>query len=72
MTEETITRGLITKRGSEHFFSMSAVMISSLYWGLGHLGYLLDATSWYPVMWFVQAFIIGIVLAIIVIIRKRT
>ncbi|MHA2393640.1 MAG: CPBP family intramembrane glutamic endopeptidase [Promethearchaeota archaeon] len=70
ITEETISRGLIAKRGSEYFFKMSAVIISSLYFGLGHLGYLLDATSWYPVIWFVQTSIVGIVLAIIVIRKK--
>ncbi|MHA2182333.1 MAG: CPBP family intramembrane glutamic endopeptidase, partial [Promethearchaeota archaeon] len=70
LTEETITRGFFTKRGSEYFFSMSAVMISSLYFGLGHLAYLLDVTSWYPVFMFVQTFIVGIILALFVLRKK--
>jgi membrane protease YdiL (CAAX protease family) len=66
VTEETIARGFLAKRGSEYFSKMSAVMISSLYFGLGHLAYLLDLYSWYPVLWFVQAFIIGIILSLFV------
>lgn len=65
-TEETITRGFLAKRGSEYFPKMSAIIISSLYFGLGHLAYILDFYSWYPVIWFVQAFIIGIILSIFV------
>ncbi len=73
--EETISRGLITKRGSEHFFSMSAVMISALYFGLGHFAYLLDPISRsfpfsYPFIWFLQAFVIGIILSLFIL-RKR-
>ncbi|MFX0081373.1 MAG: CPBP family intramembrane glutamic endopeptidase [Candidatus Hodarchaeota archaeon] len=66
VTEETIARGLLTKRGSEYFMKMSAVIISSLYWGLGHLAYILDIRSWYPVLWFFQSFIIGIILSLMV------
>ena len=66
VTEETIARGFLAKRGSEYFPKMSAVMISSLYFGLGHLAYLLDLYSWYPVLWFIQAFIIGIILSLFV------
>ncbi|TET58816.1 MAG: CPBP family intramembrane metalloprotease [Promethearchaeota archaeon] len=75
ISEETISRGLITNRGSEHFFRMSAVMISALYWGFGHFAYYLDPISryypiWYPLIWFLQAFIIGIILSLLVL-RKR-
>lgn len=75
LTEETISRGLLTKRGSEHFFSMSAVMISAFYFGFGHLAYFLNPISrlypiWIPFVWFLQAFIIGIVLSLFVL-RKR-
>ncbi|MFX1366267.1 MAG: type II CAAX prenyl endopeptidase Rce1 family protein [Promethearchaeota archaeon] len=71
VSEETITRGLITKRGSEYFFRMSAVMISAFYFGFGHFAYFLDPISrfypiWYPLIWFLQAFIIGIVLSLFV------
>ena len=73
--EESISRGLLTKRGSEHFFSISAVVISTLYWGLGHFAYFLDPISrvypiWYPLLWFLQAFVIGIILSLIVLRRK--
>ncbi len=73
--EETISRGLLTKRGSEHFFSMSAVMISALYFGFGHFAYFLNPVSrffpmWYPFIWFLQAFIIGIVLSLFVLKKK--
>lgn len=75
ISEETISRGLLTKRGSEHFFSMSAVMISALYFGLGHFAYFLDPISrlypiWFPFLWFLQAFIIGIVLSLFVLRKK--
>ncbi|MFX1454822.1 MAG: lysostaphin resistance A-like protein [Promethearchaeota archaeon] len=69
-TEETIARGFFAKRGSEYFLKMSAVIISSLYFGLGHLAYLLDAYAWYPVLWFIQAFIVGIILALFVLRKK--
>ncbi len=75
IAEETISRGLLTKRGSEHYSRMSAVMISALYWGFGHLAYFFDLESrsypiWYPFIWFLEAFIIGIVLSLLVLRRK--
>ncbi len=75
ISEETISRGLITKRGSEHFFRMSAVMISALYFGFGHFAYFLNPISrfypiWFPIIWFLQAFIIGIVLSLFVLRKK--
>jgi hypothetical protein len=66
LTEETISRGLLAKRGSEYFPRMSAVIISSFYFGLGHLAYILDVYAWFPVVWFLQAFIIGIILSLFV------
>lgn len=71
VTEETLARGFLAKRGSEYFFKMSAIMISALYWGLGHFVYFLDPISrdypfWFPFVWFIQAFIIGIILALFV------
>ena len=75
IVEETVARGLLTKRGSEHYLRMSAVMISALYFGLGHFAYFLDPISsfypfWYPFIWFLQAFFIGIVLSLLVLRRK--
>ncbi|MHA2007948.1 MAG: CPBP family intramembrane glutamic endopeptidase [Promethearchaeota archaeon] len=74
-TEETLARAFLAKRGSEYFFKMSAIMISSLYWGLGHFAYFLnplsrDYPSWFPFIWFVQAFFIGIILALFVAKKK--
>ncbi len=75
VAEESISRGLLAKRGSEHYFKMSAVIISALYFGFGHFAYFLDPTSWgkpilYPFIWFLEAFIIGIILALLVLRRK--
>lgn len=70
ITEETIARGFLAKRGGEYFSSMSAIIISSLYFGLGHLFYLFDIYSWIPVLWFTQAFIIGIILSLFVLRKK--
>jgi len=75
IAEETVSRGLLAKRGSEHYSRMSAVMISALYWGFGHLAYFFDPISrlypiWYPFIWFLESFFIGIVLALLVLRRK--
>ena len=75
IAEENVSRGFLTKRGSEHFFSMSAVIISTFYWGLGHFVYFLDPISssfpfLYPFIWFLQAFVIGIILSLVVLRRK--
>ena len=75
VTEESISRAFLAKRGSEYYFKMSAVMISALYFGFGHFAYLLDPVSqlfpgWYPLIWFIQTFGVGIVLALFVLRRK--
>ncbi|MFX0002715.1 MAG: CPBP family intramembrane glutamic endopeptidase [Candidatus Hodarchaeota archaeon] len=75
ISEETIFRGVITKRGSEFYFKYSAVIISALSWGLAHFAYFLDPISrlypfWYPLFWFIEAFFIGIILSLLVIRRK--
>ncbi|MFX1409339.1 MAG: CPBP family intramembrane glutamic endopeptidase [Promethearchaeota archaeon] len=74
-SEETISRGFITKRGSEQINRISAVLIASLYWGLGHFAYFFDDVSrdfpfWFPFIWFIEAFIIGIILSLLVLRRK--
>jgi membrane protease YdiL (CAAX protease family) len=75
ISEETIYRGIITKRGSEFYFKYSAVIISALSWGLAHFAYFLSPISrlypfWYPFIWFIEAFFIGIILSLLVIRRK--
>ena len=59
--EETLSRGFLTKRGSENFNKISAVIIASFYFGLMHFAYIRDPLSanfpWYfPLVWFFQAF----------------
>jgi len=73
--EETISRGFLAKRGSEYFLKMSAVMISSLYFGLGHFAYFLNPISqfypsWFPIVWFIETFAVGIILALLVLRKK--
>jgi len=75
ITEETVSRGLLTKRGSEHFFRLSAVIISAFYFGFGHLAYFLNPISslfpiWYPFIMFLQSFIVGIVLSLFILRKK--
>jgi len=75
ISEETFSRGFLTKRGSEHFYKMSAVMISSLYFGIGHFAYYLEPISrfypfWFPFIWFLQSFIIGLILSLIILRKK--
>ncbi|TES93914.1 MAG: CPBP family intramembrane metalloprotease, partial [Promethearchaeota archaeon] len=38
--EESLTRGFLTNRGSEYFNKMSAVIITSFFFGLGHFSYI--------------------------------
>ncbi|MFX0033822.1 MAG: type II CAAX prenyl endopeptidase Rce1 family protein [Promethearchaeota archaeon] len=75
ISQETIYRGLVAKRGSDHFFEMSAVIISSLSFGLRALIFYFDPISsyyapWSPVIWLIESFIIGIVLSLVTIRRK--
>lgn len=75
ISEETIFRGVMTKRGGVYYFKYSAVIISALSFGLLHFAYFIDPISilypfWYPIVWFIQAFFIGIILSLLVIRRK--
>jgi len=74
--EESLSRGFLTKRGSDYFHKMSAVVISSLYFGLMHFAYYLnpiskDYPTWFPFIWFLQTFIVGIMLGIVILKKKR-
>ncbi len=74
--EESLTRGFLTIRGSEYFHKISAVIISSLYFGLMHFAYFLNPESrnfpvWIPFFWFLQTFIVAILLSIFIIKKKR-
>ncbi len=73
--EETLARGFLTKRGSEYYNKMSAVVVASLYFGLMHFSYFLSPVSrnypiWYPFIWFLITFFVGILLAIFIL-KKR-
>ena len=73
--EEALNRGFLTNRGSEYFNNMSAVIISSFFFGLGHFAYVFYPASstvsiFFPLIWFFQSFFVGIILAMILI-RKR-
>ncbi|MFX0187463.1 MAG: CPBP family intramembrane glutamic endopeptidase [Candidatus Hodarchaeota archaeon] len=74
--EESLSRGFLTKRGSEYFHKMSAVIISSLYFGLMHFAYFFNPISknypiWFPFIWFLQTFTVGIMLSIYILKKKR-
>jgi len=72
--EESLTRGFLTNRGSDYFNKMSAVIITSFFFGLGHFAYILSPSSAglpiiYPIIWFLQTFLVGIILSMIVLRR---
>ncbi|NVM43526.1 MAG: CPBP family intramembrane metalloprotease [Candidatus Lokiarchaeota archaeon] len=69
--EESLTRGFLANRGNDYFNEMSAVIISSFFFGLGHFGhYLLNPSSGLsivsPLIWFLQTFFVGIILAMVI------
>ena len=62
-------------RGSSYFQKISAVIIASFRFGLGHFAYLLNPISsqysfWLPFIWFLQTFTVGIILSLIVLRKK--
>ena len=53
---------------------MSAVILSSFFFGLGHFSYIftrpsLDLPIIFPTIWFIQTFLVGIILAMVVLRR---
>ncbi len=73
--EESISRGLLAKRGHDCFQKMSAVTISSLYFGFGHFAYFFNPISanypiWFPIVWFFQSIFVGIILSLVVLRKK--
>ena len=73
--EESLTRGFLTNRGSDYFNKMSAVIMTSFFFGLGHFAYVYSPSSAglpiiFPIIWFLQTFLVGIVLSMIVL-RKH-
>ena len=73
--EETIYRGFVNKRGSEHFNQISAAFISAYsYAFLGLLYYLSPVSNeifnWFPLIWFIASFIMGLILSLITLRKK--
>ena len=66
---ETIYRGLVAKRGSEHFNKLSAVFISTLYFAFSRV-FLNPISTYFGLLFFLKAFIVGLVLSLTVIRRK--
>lgn len=69
--EESLTRGFLGNRGSDYINKMSAVILSSFFFGLGHFGYFIinpssGASIIPPTIWFLQTFLVGIILAMVV------
>ncbi len=72
-SEETIFRGLITKRGSEYFNKISAVMISTFSFTFFELllnPYIFTVSYYYGVLLFIKTFIVGLVLSLTIVRRK--
>ena len=72
-SEETVFRGLITKRGSEYFNQISAVMISTLFFTFIEVffnPFIFTVSYYYGVLWFIKSFIVGLVLSLTIIRRK--
>ena len=69
--EETVSRGFLSKRGSENFHAISAIVVSSLYFGLMHYPYANPNYSIvYPIIFFIQAFTVGIILSLFILRKK--
>lgn len=73
--EESLTRGFLLNRGSDYVSKMSAVVISSFYFGMGHFAYIFSPASprvptIFPFIWLAEAFLIGIVLSMTVLRRR--
>jgi len=69
--EETISRGFLSKRGSENFHAMSAIIMSSVYFGFMHYGYVNPNYSiLYPITFFIQAFTVGVILSLFLLRKK--
>ena len=73
--EESLVRGFYTNRGSDYVNKMSAVIMASFFFGLGHFRYVFRSPPpefpiIFPIIWFLQTFFVGIILAMVVL-RKH-
>ena len=72
-SNETIFRGVITKRGSEHFNNISAVMISTFSFTFIEffLNPIMFTASFYiGIIWLIKSFIVGLIFSLTIIRRK--
>lgn len=72
-SEETVFRGLITKRGSEYFNQLSAVMISTFFFTFINFffnPFIFTVSYYYGVLLFIKSFIVGLVLSLTIVRRK--
>ena len=72
-SEESIFRGLITKRGSEYFNKISAVMIATFSFTFIDFfinPFIFTVSYYFGVLWFIKSFIVGLVLSLTIIRRK--
>ena len=73
--EESLVRGFLTNRGSDYINRMSAVILPSFFFGLLHFNIFFIRPSLglpiiFPIIWFLQTFFVGIILAMVVL-RKH-
>ena len=73
--EEAISRGFLTNRGNDYVTKVSAVIISSVFFGMGHFAYIFNLVSlgfpiFLPFIWCIEAIIIGIILSMLVMRRR--
>ena len=73
--EEAISRGFLTNRGNDYVPKMSAIMIASIFFGMGHFTYILNIASLgisviLPIIWCIEAVVIGIILSMLVMRRR--
>ncbi len=73
--EESLVRGFLSNRGSDYLNRMSAVIITSFFFGLLHFDIVFLRPSLglpiiFPIIWFLQTFFVGIILAMVVL-RKH-
>ena len=73
--EETIYRGFVNKRGSEHFNEISAAFISAYSYAFLSLLYFLSPAgintyNWFPLIWLIASFMIGLILSLLTLRKK--
>lgn len=73
--EEAIDRGFLTNRGNDYMSKMSAIIISSVFFGMGHFAYIFNPITpefpiYFPFIWCAEAILIGIILSMLIMRRR--